>query len=266
MKSAYYASVACACLVLYPVGVWAQDASAPGSEDQTGLTDIVVTAQKRSENLQRVPIAVIAASGETLASSGIRTTSELGTIAPGLNVRTTAGSFMPYIRGIGTSSNVVENPVALYVDGVYFPQQRDGLRDLEDIEQVAVLKGPQGTLFGRNATGGVIQITTRAPSHEFAGKVGFEIDNYALAKGNIYMTGGVSRDIAGSVSLQYAKQGDGWGTNLTTGNDTFRLRHSFSARGKLLFEPGPDTSITLIGDYIDRKEVDPLGETVCRLG
>ncbi|WP_375404610.1 TonB-dependent receptor plug domain-containing protein, partial [uncultured Sphingomonas sp.] len=144
----------------------------PNSADQEvqGLREVVVTAQKRAENLQRVPIAVTVASGPELAARGITNSLQLVSVAPGLNIRLTAGSFQPSIRGIGTSSNVVENPVALYIDGVYFPQQREGLRQLDDIEQIAILKGPQGTLFGRNATGGVIQITTLAPSQEFRGQ------------------------------------------------------------------------------------------------
>ncbi|QEH79216.1 TonB-dependent receptor [Sphingomonas sp. C8-2] len=233
----------------------AASAQQAGSGDDMGLDEIVVTAQKRSQNLQEVPIALVAASGDALVSSGISSTQQLNTLAPGLNVRTTAGSFQPSIRGIGTSSNVVENPVALYIDGVYYPQQREGVRDLNDVEQIAVLKGPQGTLFGRNATGGVIQITTKKPRHEFEGQAGVQIDNYATVKGDVYMTGGLSDTLAASLSAQYATQGDGWGKNLTTGRDTFKIEHQFAARGKLLFEPGPNTDVTLIGDYSDWRQL-----------
>ena len=229
--------------------------AADQAQDGTGVQDIVVTAQRRAENLQRVPIAITAVSGSELASRGIDNSLQLNTVAPGLNVRTTAGSFQPSIRGIGTSSNVVENPVALYIDGVYLPQQREGLRQLKDVAQVAVLKGPQGTLFGRNATGGVIQITTLAPSHEASGKIDAEIDNYATLKVGGYVTGGLSDQVAASLSMSFAKQGDGWGDNLTTGRDTFKLLHSFEARGKLLIEPGAGTSATIILDYMNRREL-----------
>ena len=220
--------------------------------EQTGLADIVVTAQKRAENLQRVPLAVTAVSDAQLAATGVENVQQLATVVPGLATRSVSGSFQPAIRGIGTSSSVVENPVALYIDGVYLPQQREGLREFNDVAQVAVLKGPQGTLFGRNATGGVIQITTKAPSHDFSGQVGAEIDQYALFKGDVYVTGGLSQSVAGSLSAQFATQGYGWGTNLTTGRDTFRLNHQIAVRSKLLFEPGPKTRITLIADYLDR--------------
>lgn len=233
----------------------ARDGAAAEETRQGGLQDIVVTAQKRSENLQDVPIAITASSGEDLAAKGVTDMMQLSTVAPGLSIRTTAGAFQPSIRGIGTSSNIVENPVALYIDDVYLPQQREGFRQLDDIAQVAVLKGPQGTLFGRNATGGVIQITTLAPSHEFGGKLRAEIDNYATFRAGAYVTGGLGEDIAGSLSLSYADQGKGWGRNRANGNDTFKILHEFSVRGKLLIEPSPDTAITLIGDYADKKQL-----------
>lgn len=224
--------------------------AAPG----TRVEEIVVTAQRRAENLQRVPIAITVVSGAQLTNAGVTSLPTLATVAPGLNARTSGGGvFQPSIRGIGTSSNVVENPVALYIDGVYIPNQNEANQDLPDVEQIAVLKGPQGTLFGRNATGGVIQITTRRPTQNFDLQTKAEIDNYATLRGGLLVSGGLAPGIAASISADYAHQGRGWGDNLTTGNDTFRLAHSLSLRGKLLFEPTPDTSILLIGDYLDRK-------------
>lgn len=226
--------------------------------DQTsgsGLEEIVVTAQRRAENLQRVPISVTTATGAELATRGITDSMRLAAVVPGITIRTNSGSFQPSIRGIGTPSNVVESPVALYIDGVYFPQQREGLRQFTDIAQIAVLKGPQGTLFGRNATGGVIQITTLAPTHEFSGTIRGEIDNYATLRTSAYVTGGLTPTIAASVSLSYAHQGQGWGENLSTGRDTNQIRHDAAARIKLLFEPGPNTSATLIADYTHRSQI-----------
>lgn len=234
--------------------------AAPPAQDTTpaepngGLQDIVVTAQKRSESMQRVPIAVTAASGEDLVSRGVINIQQLNTVAAGVNLRSATGSFQPFIRGIGTSSTVTENPVALYVDGVYLPSQRDGPRNLADVEQIAVLKGPQGTLFGRNATGGVVQITTLAPSQTFRASLGAEVDNYLTFRGNAYVSGGLADGLAGSVAATYATQGNGWGSNLTTGRDTFRVDYDFAARAKLLLNVGPDTNFTLIGDYIDRRQ------------
>lgn len=247
MPVAAYAQVA-------PDGPAPPPAQADEQASDAVLDEIVVTAQKRSESLQRVPIAVTAASGQDLVDRGVTNIMQLNTIAPGVNLRTATGSFQPSIRGVGTSSTVVENPVSLYVDGVYIPSQRDGSRNLNNIEQIAVLKGPQGTLFGRNATGGVIQITTLKPTQEVRATFGAEIDNYMTLRTNAYLTGGLAEGLAGSLSAGYATQGEGWGDNLTNGRETFRLDYDFSIRGKLRFEAGADTTITLIGDYLDRKQ------------
>ncbi|WP_081477047.1 TonB-dependent receptor [Sphingomonas sp. PAMC 26605] len=228
--------------------------TAAGTPVTGGLADIVVTAQRRSENLQKVPIVITAISGPQLAVSGVTSLATLNTVAPGYNSRNVSGAFQPYLRGIGTSSNVVENPVALYIDGVYIAQQREGLRELPDIEQLAVLKGPQGTLFGRNATGGVIQITTRAPSKtlDIEGYAG--IDNYATVRAGAFLSGPLADNIAASLSIDYAHQGNGYGTNRVTGDDTFQLLHSLSLRGKVRWELDGRTDVTIIGDYMDRRE------------
>ena len=226
--------------------------SATANGEPPALGDIVVTAQKRSESLQRVPISVTALTGADLAARGVTTTMQLSGVVPGLNLRTTVGSFQPTVRGIGASGGG-ESPVSLYIDDVYLPQPREGIRDLNDIAQLTVLKGPQGTLFGRNATGGVIQITTLKPSHEFRAEVGTEIDNYATIKTDVYVTGGLTSRLAASVSAQYVYQGEGWGKDFTTGHDTYRTEGQYTVRAKLLYQPTDRTNITLIGDYLNRR-------------
>ena len=232
-------------------------ADAPGQAetDQGGLQDIIVTAQKRSENLQRVPISIIAADGTALTNKSIGNTAEIGTVAAGVNVRINNTSFLPYIRGIGTNSSNTESPASLYVDGVYIPYSRAGLRDLNDIAQVAVLKGPQGTLFGRNSTAGVIQITTREPTQDFHFEAGASVDNYETVRGDVYLSGGLANGGAASFSGQYGKQFIGWGKDYTTGNDTHKLDRDVSLRGKLVLTPGPNTKITAIGEYYDQNYV-----------
>ena len=230
----------------------AQDASSPdspGADGDEGLQTIVVTAQKRKQDLQEVPLAVTTVAGEALEASGVVDTTRLNVVAPALNIRVTNSNFSPSIRGVGTAGINVENPVSLYIDGVYYASQREGLRDLHDIEQVAVLKGPQGTLFGRNATGGVIQITTKSPSHTFGGELGASIDQYATLRSHAYVTGGLSDTVAASLSGTYATQGEGWGDNLTTGKDTYKIDYNWSLRGQLLIDIGETTQARLIADY-----------------
>ncbi|QDC39620.1 TonB-dependent receptor [Sphingobium fuliginis] len=235
-----------------PALAQADTARTDRAPDDAGLGEITVTAQKRAQNIQQVPIAILAATGEQLKASGITDSSNLNTLAPGLNIRTTVGSFQPYIRGVGTASSVVENPVALFIDGVYYPQQKEGVREFNDIEQIAVLKGPQGTLFGRNSTAGVIQITTRAPGRTWGGDVNLSYANYETVHGDVYLTGPLSNTVAFSLSGAYTHQGKGWGRNIVTGNDTGKLDHQVGGRAKLLWQPDGDTDITLIGDYTDR--------------
>ena len=231
--------------------------SAPAGEPagESGvLEEVVVSAQKRLQNVQDVPIAIAVLSGDQLAGAGIVTTEDFKTIFAGVNVKTTSSQFKPSIRGVGTATSNVENAVALYIDGVYYANQSDARRELNDIEQVAVLKGPQGTLFGRNATAGVIQITTRAPSFEWGGEIKSSIDDYATSRTGAYVTGGLTDNLAFSLAANYSAQGEGWGRNYTTGRDTFKIDHIVSVRGKLLFQPGSNTDITLIGDYTDRED------------
>ena len=232
------------------------------AQSSGGLQEIVVTAQKRTENLQDVPIAVTAVSSSQLAAAGVLNTAALGGAVAGVSVNTTASYFAPHIRGVGTGSfgPGVENPVALYVDNVYYASQLTAPSDLSDVEQLAVLKGPQGTLFGRNATAGVIQMTTRNPSHDFGGEFKTELDNYLTSRNFLYLTGGLSDDVAANLSLKFAAQGDGWGKNLITGNDNHKINHDFSVRNKWTLNLSDQTTVRLNLDYTDKK--DSMGPNI----
>lgn len=233
----------------------AQQQAAPASKQEsssTELQDIVVTAQRRSENLQDVPIAVTSISSDQFKASGISNLAQINTLVPGLTLRQAAGSVQTSIRGVGSSINGGENTAAIYIDDVYLPLQRDGLRELPDIEQISVLKGPQGTLFGRNATAGVIQVRTRQPTQDLSFSGEATIGNYETVRLNGFISGGLAENLTASLSAQYDDQGKGYGRNLITGNGASQLLHSFATRGKLLFEPSDDTTITIAGDYLDR--------------
>lgn len=240
--------------------------SAPGAtateateRDADSLEEVVVIAQKRSENLQRVPISVIAVTGEQLEASGIATTTQLSQMVTGLSARVTYNQLEPHIRGVGTTAAGpgIENPVALYVDDVYYASQVATAFSLVDVEQVAVLKGPQGTLFGRNATGGVIQVTTRDPQHETQGIVRTSLDNYRTTTSDVYLTGGLTEKLAASFTGRYSSQGKGYGRNITTGADIHKVYSDADARVKLLYTPSDATTIKLSADYSVRS--DSLG-------
>lgn len=222
--------------------------SEAGYEDR--LSDIIVTAQKRAENMQKVPIAISAVSPAQLENRAVVATEDLGKAVPGLVILNTAGILQPRLRGIGTQSVSAgnESPVATYIDGVYIVSGADININMSDVAQVAVLKGPQGTLFGRNATGGVLQFTTRDPSQDFELDATTGIDNYATWRSHLYAGGGVSTNLAAGFSVSYVKQGDGWGKNIVTGNDIRKIDDDLTLRGKLVFDNGP-TNIKLAGDY-----------------
>ena len=220
------------------------------SPQSAGGDEILVTAQRREERLQDVPIAISAFSQATLAASGVRSTEDLVAVTPGLTIQRSGAGNTPFIRGIGSNSanGGSESPVATYIDGVYMPSLYTTGTSLLNIERVEVIKGPQGTLFGRNATGGVLQIVTRNPvPDEFSGALRASYGNYDTLEFGGYLNTGIAEDLAANFTFFVRDQGDGYGTNLQTGNATnFRNEHTFM--GKVRYDSGA-TSVTLSGYY-----------------
>ncbi len=218
----------------------------------TTLPEIVVTAEKRSANLQSVPIAISAITAKEAMIKGLTDTASLQTAVPGLVLTNTGGVASPFIRGVGSNllDPSAENSVSLVVDGVYIAAPQAGLFDLINLQSVEVLKGPQGTLFGRNATAGVIQITTKTPSRQPSGDVSVSYGNYEdlLAKG--YVTAGITDWLAGDLAVLYHDQGQGYGRNLTTGAEIFKQDiGDYALRTKLLFTPVSGTRILFSADF-----------------
>lgn len=230
-----------------PAANIANEEAVPG--DAT-VGEIIVTAQRREERLQDVPIAISAFDAEQLVTSGINSTIDLAVITPGLQFGTQAAYGQPFLRGVGTTGTGpgVESPVALYVDGVYYGSMIGSIVTFNNVDQVEVLKGPQGTLFGRNATGGLIQITTKDPSHSLQGTFSSGYGNYQTATGDLYLTGGLTRELAGDVAVHFQNQGRGFGTNLFTGTEVNKT-FDFSIRSKWLWTPVERMSARLSIDY-----------------
>lgn len=222
-----------------------------GAADQTVLQDIVVTAQRRSENLQNVPIAVTALGGEQLATQGIGSITDLGQIVPSLSVSNAVGFGITTLRGVGSSAigPGIETPISIYLDGIYYASSTAAQFDLVNIERVEVLKGPQGTLFGRNATGGLIQVFTRDPGNDVSviGHLGY--GNYETVSGDLYASGPVSDTLGADFSVRASGMGKGYGKNLFNGDDVLRNSYNVAVRSKWVWNPGADTKVTLIGDY-----------------
>jgi iron complex outermembrane recepter protein len=231
----------CGTVVLTAACVNSSSLSAAPASDQSvaavdgdALSEIVVTAQRRSESLQKVPISVVALQPETLESFGPLDTKALAKLVPGLEFHTSAGAGTLYLRGVGFSSAQVgiDSPVGLYVDGVYQPVAQANIFALNNLERVEVLKGPQGTLFGRNTSGGVVHLITRDPSEtpHFDGTIGY--GNYDTPTLNLYGTTGIGGGVAADLAISALNQGEGWGKNITLNKDDFK-QSDVSIRSKL---------------------------------
>jgi iron complex outermembrane recepter protein len=218
--------------------------------NKLALEEIVVTAQRRSENLQDVPISVTAVSAASLQKANVTSLAGLSILAPSLDFADEAAWSQPHLRGIGTSATGpgVENPVAVYIDGVYQASMIGGAANLNNVQDVEVINGPQGTLFGRNATGGLIQIRTLDPSHELGGSLSAGYGNYDTTSASAYVTGGITDTLAANFSLDFSNQGRGYGTNIATRTQVDKTQNLFT-RSKLLFEPNDDMKFTLSGNY-----------------
>ncbi|TCM19767.1 iron complex outermembrane receptor protein [Novosphingobium sp. PhB165] len=260
LRAALLAGVggAAAAVALLPQFALAQ-AGSDQNQNSGGVEEIIVTAQKRDQSAQNVPIAITALNNQQLQSAGVQSTLDLKAAVPALNITTgTGGIGLPRIRGIGATGQGpgIENPVAVYVDGVYYGASFGILQSMFDTDQVTVLKGPQGTLFGRNATGGLIQITTLGPSFDWTGKAEIGYGNYDTIHSAAYVSGGLTKTVAISLSGQYDNQQDGFGKNLYTGND-IQNGKSWGGRAKLLWQPSDQTKVLLSGDFNGRNSAAP---------
>lgn len=256
-------ALACA-LAITPATAHAQDAAAASSED-TDLIDnadidsgnvIIVRAQGRDQALSDVPVAVSAVSGEMLEKSGVADIRDLNQVAPSLLVSSTGNEAngSARIRGIGTVGDNpgLESSVAVFVDGVYRSRSGNALSELGPLDRVEILRGPQGTLGGRNSSAGLINIYTAPPEFEFSGYGAFTYGNYDAIK----VEGGINAPLGDTVAARidgvYFER-DGFYNDVNNGtrvND----RDRYLVRGQLLFEPTSDLSIRLVGDYSKKDE------------
>jgi iron complex outermembrane recepter protein len=241
----------------WPLAAWPQNTQAVTGQStaSSDIPEIIVTAQRRNENLQDVPIAVSAISATQLEMQGITNTLDIGRAVPSLTVTQTAGYLIPRIRGVGNSvvGAGYESGVATYVDGVYLAAAPAGLLSLNNIEQIEVLKGPQGTLFGRNATGGLISVITHEPSSTPGGSIELSYGDYQTTTTNLYLTGGLGNAVAADFAGHISTQGQGYGINRFNGRDVNRTDNDTALRSSLLFTPSEDTKVRLTLDYEQNK-------------
>jgi len=236
-------------VALFPAVVLAQS-DAPVKADQSAMGEIVVTAQRRAENLQNVPLSVAAITPTQLQASGANAVQDLTNATTGLVWARTTSVGQPTIRGIGTRNTAAgdEPNVATYLDGVYQPDAFGTIYELANLERIEVLKGPQVTLFGRNATGGAINIVTKKPAFTPEGEATFTYGRYNYVKGTAYVTGPIVADrVAASVSAVGLRD-DGYIRNIYLNKDQGK-RELAAVRSKVLFTPSDTTEFQLGGYY-----------------
>ena len=224
------------------------------AKDAPSNGDIVVTAQRRSENLRDVPMAIAALSADQLSKAGIASTGDLAKATPAVVIASYGAFMQPSIRGISSAgANIGDNSnVALYIDGIYQPQQIATLIALPDVQQVEILKGPQGALYGQNATGGAILVTSLAPSSTLTGKFSASYGNYNDVDLKGYISAPLTDTLSASVSGGYQKR-DGFRTHVITGQHDLGL-DSKVVRAKLQYKPSAGTSLTLTGFVSDHND------------
>ena len=253
-----------AALALPGVAV-AQDSDVDADEDAALEEEaemgnvIIVTATKRQQTLQEIPVAVSVTTAETLDRAQIRDLKDLQTQVPSLRVNQLQSSANTnfLIRGFGNGANNagIEPSVGVFVDGVYRSRTASQITDLPDVQRIEVLRGPQSTLFGKNASAGVISIVTKEPQFDLGGAVELSYGNYNAIVGKGYVTGPLSENFAFSVAGGINKR-DGYLTDIGTGNDV-NSRDRWFARGQLLFDNADALKVRIIADY------DKIDENCC---
>ncbi|UVO53469.1 TonB-dependent receptor [Sphingomonas sp. SUN039] len=229
------------------------------AEAEDTSADIIVTASKRAQTLQDTPISVAVASAQQIEQSNIRDLIDLQTLVPSLKVGQLQSSANTnfIIRGFGNGANNagIEPSVGVFIDGVYRSRSAAQIGDLPNIERVEVLRGPQSTLFGKNASAGIISIVTAEPKFEFGGQLEASYGNYnaVVVKGSV--TGPISETLAVSLAGNYNRR-DGYARYLNL-NQQGNNRNRYGIRGQILWQPSSDFKLRIIGDY------DKIDEVCC---
>ena len=217
-----------------------------------GLEEIVVTAQRREQPMQSIPAAISAVSADTLEQANIRSVTDIGKLVPGTLIQETVGTATVFVRGIGSNQLGFGNSAsnAIYIDGVYQTRVSPVMLRLNSVERIEVLKGPQGTLFGRNSESGLVQVVTRDPEVDMPPHVEANLGygNYNTVDTDLYLASGLGNKVAADLSVLYHEQQDGFGHNSFLDSDVYKGR-DYAARTKWVIEPTDGSKITAIGYY-----------------
>ncbi|MGH6911280.1 MAG: TonB-dependent receptor, partial [Phenylobacterium sp.] len=215
------------------------------------LETLIVTATKRAENIQDVPMSVSAVSGDYIEKAGVTNATDLARFIPSVAITQSNNNRNTtlYVRGIGTSGTNpgIESSVGIFIDGVYILAAGPLQSNLQDVSTIEVLRGPQGTLYGRNTPVGAINITTRAPTHDFEGMIGIRGGDYNDRQFSAYVGGGLSETLAGRLSFWIADR-DGYESNLYTGEEVNGVSQ-YGVRGRLKWTPNDKLTGNFVGYF-----------------
>jgi len=217
------------------------------------IDEVVVTAQRREQSLQDVGISVTAFSDTQVKDMGFVSTVDIAQMTPNLNYtvpQAESSQINFFLRGVGLNdfADAQENPVAVYVDDVYKPAMGGLALQLFDVERIEVLRGPQGALFGRNSTGGVIHYVTRRPSEEFDAYADVSYGDFDQIKAEGAIGGAIVDGVMGRLSLG-SNDHDGWTENRTPGVQDYNGSDSFAGRAQLLFQPSDQIEVLLSANH-----------------
>ncbi|MBL0925357.1 MAG: TonB-dependent receptor [Sphingomonadaceae bacterium] len=238
----------------------AQGAEAPDSEEVSGgIEEIIVTARKRDENVQDIPVAVTALSGDALAARGVETTADIARFTPNLQLSNgTAGdggptSMTAYIRGVGQDQALItyDPGVGMYLDGVYISRSVGALMDVLDLSSVEILRGPQGTLYGKNTIGGAINLTSAMPSGSLGGKAEVTLGRFDRLDFKASLNVPLVQDVLDAKLTLARLERDGYADRVVAG-DTMGDDRTYAAQGIVRWTPSERVTVTLIGDYTDK--------------
>lgn len=245
------------CAVGCSLGTVAAGPAAHAQPSVTVIEEIVVTARKREESMQEVPIAISAFSGEKLRDAGITNIKQIGQLVPGLQIDE-ASTAQIWIRGIGQRDDGtrVDGPVGVYIDGLYIPRKDGQLLDLLDVQSVQVLRGPQGTLFGKNTTAGALLITTRGPQETPGGEVRARIGNYERQDVSATASVPLIEDTLLSKVMLASTRRDGYMENIVSGQDA-ASEDRRSAALQLRWNASESVTVDTFTYYGETREVQP---------
>lgn len=231
-------------LTFWPGAVWPQVEANSGSL----LDEVIVTAQKRESNLQDTPLSISALSGDTMEEIGIDTIEDFQFFVPGITV-TNDSMAIVNIRGIGTSAfGVATDPsTTVHIDGIYQPRPTTGYMDMFDVERMELLRGPQGVLFGRNSTGGTLNIISKMPTEEFEGAVSLTAGNLNKLAFDGTVSGALSDKVRGRFTVRQNSR-DGRYKDIVTGA-TYQDQDTLAARATLVFDLSDEFSLEVRGDF-----------------